>query len=102
MASSGHLSSQFNPIEVETAHIEDSLYTTGALWNGNDAGIVPFSVNHGNKTVSFTGQIKVVPKYQRKGIASAMVRDIEKTFPGYIINPGEFTSEGLSFWHNRK
>lgn len=93
---------QFGKYAISTEHIEDDIWATGAEYKGSSVGQVTYAVNPKVKKVAFTSNIEVSPNHRRKGIASALVRHIEESFPEHTIDPGEFTPEGSSFWRNRK
>lgn len=78
--------------EHVNSHSGQDDYEIGAWDKNNDIlGVLEYSEFDGIPSIKM---IRVVPKYRRKGVATKMVRHLEKLYPDKEIVWGLMTDEG--------
>jgi ribosomal protein S18 acetylase RimI-like enzyme len=76
---------------------EGPAYTLEARQNGARVGALDFNLQDRRRRC-WIRWIAVEPAQQRRGIARALIADLERRYPAASLDTGGFTEEGEAFW----
>lgn len=77
--------------EVDDHHSGQTDVTLSALMGGQRVGKINFAVFQNEPSIQM---VAVDPEYRRQGIATAMIKKLQKEFPDTEINWGSMTDDG--------